>query len=885
MKQLLFSILFFLLSYPAFSQEAPINVNIKAGTPLEDFIRFLENEHGFLFSYKENDVYEVKLEAYSMQAEIGNVLTKVLQATPVQHKIINGNYIVLSRKPVAKESNWLTFCGQVKDSLANSPLAFATVFFTKSKKGTTTSSDGSFKIKGPLLPNDSLVVSYVGYQNQSFLAKSFSEKPCRTIHLSSVDFGENFVVVTEYLTEGIELNNNDFSTQLRPNESGILPGQVEADILESLQFLPGVSSTDGTASGLSIRGGTADQNLILWEDIPVYHAAHYFGTISAFNPYIIDKVSVYRGGFDVGYGGRVSGVIDLKSEDLEVTENNFGVGTNFLNTYTNGRISLADNKLKVVYSLRRSMAELWRSPTYESLTRRIQQGVLVQNVDLEKLPEGIRINDDFQFFDSNVKLAYQVSNKDEISVAGFYGYNNFEGEVFDDVIRQRQTDTLYLDNQGFSVSWRHQWSDRLSTRILGVHSDYAYDYDYRLQTLSPNPMPGPSPTIASGKNGLKESRIEEQQIHIINSYKTRKAQELRLGYQLVDYETSFSLENSSDGGKLDRERRRKEARLHVLYGGFKTRQDARLGLDAGGRLNYFDFDKSTCFEPRVRLWYRQSDHLIFHFNGGRYYQFLSQLYEIRGDESSIDTPVWTLAGGKESPVLDAFQFQAGMIFQKSSWLLDLQLYTKQVNNQSSLSSGFDEEVTREFDIGDSKVRGVDVLLKKRWGGFRSWVSYTFSKNDYDFPTFFDTDFPGPTDQRHIFNWSNSYAWEQWELSLGWKISSGNPYSLRKNFVLKIAEEGSDGPAEFILPVIPEFNSENLPAMHQLDAAVRYTILPKKKGTWKGVIGLSLLNIYDQDNIYSRRFSIRQRPNQAPKLEYHDKIGLGFTPNMVFRVEW
>ncbi|MFT6706570.1 MAG: hypothetical protein ACJATF_001406 [Flavobacteriales bacterium] len=885
MKELFLPILLFLLSYPAFSQEAQVNVNIKDGTPLEDFISLVERDFGLLFSYRAEDVLDVKLKALSMQGEIANVLTKVLQPTPLQCKIINDNYVVLSRKPIGEEDHWLTFCGQVKDSLDNSPIAFASIFFTKSKKGTTTSSDGSFEIKGPLMANDSLVISYVGCQSQSFLAKSFSVNPCKIIHLSSVDFGEDFVVVTEYLTEGIELNNNDFSTQLRPNKSGILPGYVEADILESLQFLPGISSTDGTASGLSMRGGTADQNLILWEDIPIYHAAHYFGTISAFNPYIIDKVSVYRGGFDVGYGGRVSGVVDLKSEGLNTTKNKFGVGMNFLNVYTNGSISLADNKLKVVYSLRRSIAELWRSPTYESLTNRIQQGVLVQDVDLDNLPKGITINDDFRFFDSNVKLAYQASDKDELSIAGFYGYNDFEGEILDNRLKQRQADTLYLDNRGLSISWRHQWNDRLSTRLLAIHSDYAYTYDYRLQTESQNQMPGQPTEFENDKKGLKESRIEEQQIHIVNSYETKRAAELKLGYQLVDYETDFSLEKVRGSGVLDKEQRQKESKLHVLYGGFKTKNETRVGLDAGLRLSYFGLDKSTFFEPRIRLWYKQSDHLSFHFNGGRYYQFLSQLYEIAGDDSSISTPVWTLAGGNEAPVLDAFQFQGGMIFQKGSWLLDLQLYTKQINGQSSLSSEFDEELTRRYHIGNSKVRGVDVLLKKRWGGFRSWVSYTFSKNDYDFPTFFDPSFPGPTDQRHIFNWSNSYAWKQWEFSLGWRVSSGNPYSLLENFELKTNEDSPTGPKEFVRPVVPEFNSGNLPAMHQLDAAIRYTILPKKKGTWKGVIGLSVLNIYDQQNIYNRTFSIRKRPNEMANLEYTDKVALGFTPNMVFRVEW
>ena len=287
------------------------------------------------------------------------------------------------------------FCGTVIDSFTRQPLPFANIFLKNTQKGTTSEENGKFQFRSTYGKKDSLIISFVGYQEKRFSAADFIKKDCPEIALNYFELGEDFVIVTEYLTDGISLGHKGASIELEPNKIGPLPGQAEPDVLSTVQFLPGISSPDGSASGISIRGGTPDQNLILWEDIPIYHSAHYFGMISAFNPYIINKVSVYRGGFGAEYGGRVSGIIDLKSEINSKEKPQFGAGTNFISAYTNGQFSVLKNKLSLVYSLRRSMTEIWRSPAFENITSRNHQGILVQNIDLNKLPPGINIQDEF----------------------------------------------------------------------------------------------------------------------------------------------------------------------------------------------------------------------------------------------------------------------------------------------------------------------------------------------------------------------------------------------------------------------------------------------------------------------------------------------------------
>ncbi|MFT5763811.1 MAG: hypothetical protein ACI8VT_002247 [Saprospiraceae bacterium] len=873
----LITLTFCLGCFFAFSQQKIIDLAINEETSLEEVILRLEGTYGFLFSYKEQDIQGISFRTLPGKGIATIFLDNLLKNKSLDFEIVNENYILLTKKtPAVEQKPAPLFCGTIIDSLTRLPLSFANIYLKSTKKGTSSAEDGSFQFHANIDQGDTLILSYVGYREKRFPATDFIKKGCPSVALNYLDFGEDFVVVTEYLTDGISLGDHGAYIELQPNKIGTLPGQVEPDVLSTIQFLPGVSSTDGTASGISIRGGTPDQNLILWEDIPIYHSAHYFGMISAFNPYIINKVSVYRGGFGAEYGGRISGVIDLKS-DADITgKSHFGAGTNFISAYTNGGFSVLNKKLSIVYSLRRSMTELWRSPAFENITKRIHQGILVQNVDLNRLPKGIKIKDEFKFFDSNIKAAYQLSNKDKLSAAWFYGKNDFRDLIHDDMGSQDQADTLSLENQGVSISWNHEWRPGFSTKLLGVHSDYHYQYGYSVITEGEN---------KPDKSGLKNSKITEQQLHFLNTYQTKTRHTFKLAYEWINYDVAFRIRKTSNDNPQSDEGKDKNAGLHVLYGAYSSPKENRLGIDAGLRVTRFGQILDVCIEPRLRLWYDVSENLNLYANGGKYYQFLSQLIQIEGDNSSIETPVWALAGGKEVPVQYATQYQLGLIFHKKDWLLDIQAYTKKVNDLTSLTTGFDEDLSNRYNIGYSTIRGLDILVKKRWKNYQTWISYSLGKIDYHFPTFFDENFAGPNDQRHSFDWANKLAIGNFEYSLGWKMTSGSPYSLLSNYEIRMAAPNSMGPKESIYPVVNEFNSEQLPLQHQLDASVLYNFYPKKKGQWKGVAGISLYNIYHQRNIYSRDFYIKDGRNESAKLKYTDKVNMGFTANFVLRVEW
>lgn len=865
---------FCLLSFSLFAQEEAILLPAKA-TPLTEVLATLENEHAFFFSFREADVKDQIVHPPAEPLSIDALLTALLKPTGLQFELLPDNFVVLSRgeaKPVEQPRFLLT--GKVVDSLTQDPLAYANVYLKKTGTGASTDEQGRFKFQTPLEAGDSLILRYVGYQEKRFSAADFSNGKSRTVQLSYLDFGENFVLVTDYLTDGISLRAQGQATVLQPNKIGPLPGQAEPDVLSAIQFLPGITSSDGTASNIQIRGGTADQNLILWEDIPIYHAAHYFGMISAFNPYIIDKVSVYRGGFDAEYGGRIAGVIDLKSAEPKNRNSDFGAGANFINGYTYGKASLLNNQASVVYSLRHSINGLWRSPTFEHVSRRIHQGVLLDIPIKENIPKSITITDDFTFFDSNVKVTAALSNKDQVSAAWFYNRNNFEARIRDNNVQREQSDSLYLESSGTSLSWTHEWKPGSRTRLLGLSTDYQYNYKYEVKR-DKNPV--------GNKKGNKRSQITERQIHLLHEVAKPSGNHFKFGYQLVDYVVDYRIAKTTGQNEGTNLNENTQSNLQVAYGDFTSSTSKKIGVDLGLRGSYFQKENQAYLEPRARLWYQLSEDLHLNLDFGRYYQFLSQLVQFEGDQASIETPVWVLGGDKEVPVLRSDQIQLGGIYHKKSWLIDLQLYSRKVTGLTSLATGFDEMLSGKFHLGTARINGLDVLIKKRWRKYRSWISYSFSQNTHEFSTFFDNSFRAPNDQPHRLHWVHLWNFGSLQCSLGWKIKSGNPHA-NKNFY-DLRKEGDAMSNYVIVPRIREFNSERLPAQHQLDASVWYHFYPGKKDPCKVVMGLSIFNLYNQENFYQRSLFIEPGQNAPSSLKYSNKSDLGITPNFVLRVEW
>lgn len=841
---------------------------------LKTAIRQLESKYDLSFSYEEAVIAEERVSLQMRTDELDVLLQQLLRNTGVTYDLVDERFVTLYPRPAEQNPEPLySFCGYVRDSLSNTPLGFANAYLLQSQVGSGTNEQGYFSFRTLASLNDTLVISYVGYKEQRLAVRDFLQTDCPEILLPFLVYGENLIVVTDYLTQGIALGRQGFSTNIQPASLPALPGQVEPDVLQSLQFLPGVSSPDGSVANIHIRGSTPDQNLILWEDIPVYHSAHYFGSISAFNPFVIDQVDILRGGFGADYGGRIAGIVDLKTEAIGEPGLSGGMGTNLYTAFGHARVVSQDQRHGGRISLRRALTDIGQAPFFSQLRFRNQQQILQGNFTPRSLPNGVTVSDDFNFWDTQLKYSLNISERDQIHLAGIYAENQFDNVVRDDRRQQDHIDDLDLQHLGAKMAWERTWSSRWKTRVLGTSTNLDYDYSFVLDNWDPKRRDG---------GGRRDNEIAETQFRTTAIYSARDQWQLRFGYQLTNYDNNFLILEDDEEVNIANQSGGVIANLHTVFASYGTAKQNRTGVRLGLRGNHYSNDGKLYWEPRLQLWHQANEAWRLQLAAGRYHQFLSQLVEFKGAQMGINNPIWILADERKVSVLSSTQVQAGAIYQENGWLADIQLYHKQSTGLTALGIGFLPGPQQGFDLGEAEVTGLDILLKKRWGKFSTWLSYSLSEVNYEFPSFFDTNFSASFDQRHQFKWANVWQKNDWTISLGWQWSSGLPYSLMRDFRLRPNDMGE---LNIVEPIYTAYNDQRLVGTHQLDASFLYRIQPKKSTDWSGVLGVALINLYDQRNVYSREYFVENRPNFPRRISFEESINVGFVPNFIFRVEW
>jgi hypothetical protein len=243
----------------------------------------------------------------------------------------------------------------------------------------------------------------------------------------------------------------------------------------------------------------------------------------------------------------------------------------------------------------------------------------------------------------------------------------------------------------------------------------------------------------------------------------------------------------------------------------------------------------------------------------------------------LENQIWVISDDSTIPVLKSIQLTSGLVFNKNGWNIDLEGYYKNVKGLTSITLGF-ENVDDFFSRGKSNVLGLELLVKKKIQNYRTWLSYSMVNNDFTFNNINNGDsFPGNSDITHQLTWSHTYEWKSFDVSLGWNLRTGIPYT--KAIGIKDTPNGS----------VIEFertNGDRLPNYHRLDISTTYKFNISKNDQWKGKLGFSLLNIYNQKNILSRTYEKRQSNTDASEvLREINKISLGITPNLVLRLEF
>ncbi len=785
--------------------------------------------------------------------------------------------------------------GKVVDSITGESLPFAKVRIKDTNRLSTANQDGLFTILS--VPSGStLVVTKTGFKSQEIQAVESATR--RTIYLLKAG-RENDILLEEVVVVGAtpqKLQQSGISQfSLTPELTRSLPNLGEQDIFRSMQLLPGVSGSNESSSGLIVRGGTIDQNLVLFDDYTVYHVDHVFGFFSAFNNNAIKDVQFYKGGFGAKYGGRLSSVVDITGKDGNTEQLNIGGSISLLSANAVVEAPFADGAGSFILTHRKSYQSSLYDEILESVTdqdRNAQAGTSIPGRfglgQFQTEPES-------DFYDLNAKLTYRLPNDDKLSISFYNGADDLDnsreiggesnflsdrcnafngagplGGIFcnDFSFSVDTVDLSEWGNTGMSVKLSRQWSDRLSTNFVLSGSEYFSNRDREIDRdvifIDDDPSNDIPTTSQSSSNEVNE--LDDLSIRIENDFYVNQWHTLGFGLQLTQQNIDYSLVQNGDL-VLDTEN---EATTGTLYLEDEIALDA-LTITPGVRISHYSVDDEIYSEPRLSLKYELSATTQFRAGFGEYHQFALSVARQSIEEGPRN--FWTLADGDTVPVSKARHLILGATRFIGDYSVNIELFHKDYDDLSEFTQQIrpipDEDggaailsLEQEFHTGDGTASGVELFVQKSVGNLTGWVGYTFSEVEYEFPTVSDSPYFADQDTTHEFKTVLMYSWQNWDLASTFIYATGRPYTE----VLGVVEDTFPATYE-----VGEKNAERYDAYHRLDLSATYSF--EMFGSY-GQAGLSLFNVYGRENQWYTEYDVVEGEILETQVNFR-----GFTPSL------
>jgi hypothetical protein len=762
--------------------------------------------------------------------------------------------------------------GKVIDQNTGESLPSANVRIRNSNLSAVTRDDGSFTIFN--IPSDTCVVevSYSGYQSDYF--RLDAEKIKTPIVLGLFPSLNALNEVTIKGTKSGVMNTDTKKVgvlQLTPAELDKLPNLGEKDILRAFQLMPGVSATNESSSGAYVRGGTPDQNLVVFDGFTVYQVDHLYGFFSAFNANAVKDVQLYKGGFSAIYGGRLSSVTQINGKDGNKNEPNFGIDLSLLSVNAYAETPIGDNSTLLV-AFRRS----YQGPLYNKIFSQFNTSSVTGGG-----PGGggfggrggfaESTTPASHFYDVDARYSYHA-DANNLFVFSFYAGTDKTDNgralalPFDNGSSINITDLTKYGNLAGSAKWFRQWDKTLSSNTYITYSSYFND---RTRGTGGTRVDSAGTTE---NNNLKDIGVKSDwEWQFSNKYKLIYG--AFSNFQLVNY--TFV---QNDTTSLINQRN--NAFTGGAYAELNIDPTDKLHLQPGVRETFYQPTGKLYFEPRFSASYLLTDNFTLKAATGQFYQFINEV--TRQDIENGNRNFWVLSNGGNIPVGMARHYMGGFAYENDLFLLDIEGYYKTLTGltqytvtQSFVPGTRTAAVNQNFYDGIGNAEGIEVLLQKKLGRYTGWIGYTLGNAQDKFAVYGPNYFPADQDVRHEFKSINMYHYQRWNFSAIFLYSTGHPFTAPQSTYTLNTADGN--PATYFN--VSAKNSLRYPDYNRLDLSATYDLL-KISGNKVGSIGLSLFNVYDHTNIWYREYQIQNNQVITTNVNY-----LGFTPNITFSLRW
>ncbi|MGH1335426.1 MAG: TonB-dependent receptor [Aureispira sp.] len=717
-----------------------------------------------------------------------------------------------------------TLNGYVKDAASGEELIGATIMLKNSSTGTTTNIYGFYSLTLDV-GNYDIIINYLGYQPQGF-AIELKENTRLDFELgiAATEIGE--VVVKAEPDETQTLEEVGVGTiKINVKQLETLPVLFgEKDILKSIQLLPGISASSEGSTGLTVRGGKPDQNLILLDEAVVYNPSHFLGFFSVFNSDAIKDLTIYKGGIPAQYGGRSSSVLDIYMKNGN--KKKFGLS---------GGIGLVSSRLTFEGPIVKDKGSFILSgrTTYLDF---IAKAVAQQNISLG-------------FWDLNLKANYTLGQKDRIFLSGYMGQDRFllDGSG------------LTYGNYTITGRWNHTFNDKLFANTSFFFSDYKYGYNIAVNGATNNDDIDFTIDAGIRDYALKQdysfyaSPKSTFRFGFNSTYHQFQPSRLQTSIDSLEYLIADKLHGIESGIYASHEWEITD-KLKAVYG---LRISLFNQIGPGDINTYNDQNEVTStrtykplehvqsyvgLEPRLALSYAFKPQTTFEFGYHRIHQYVHLL-----SNSNIGAPndMWFPSTKLVKPeIADQVSLGVKQSFFDDKLTVSLEGYYKYLQNQVDYEDGADillnPTIESQILNGKGWSYGGELLVQANLGNFSGWISYTLSKTQYQFDEINGgRPYNARQDRTHDIALVGTY-----ELKKRWVFSAAWVYQTGTTATLPTARYIVDGQ---LLNYYTDRNGYRLPASHRLDLAVTFRNKITRK--FRSSFTVGVYNVYNRQNPY------------------------------------
>ncbi|OGS71589.1 MAG: hypothetical protein A3F91_00685 [Flavobacteria bacterium RIFCSPLOWO2_12_FULL_35_11] len=814
-----------------------VKVNSQNSFSFLEELKLIENRFDVKFSYVISNIENIQLqEKISNISTLNEILEYINSKTFLIATKIDGRFI-----SIAPKQDNIKICGFLLDKDAK-PITNATIIVSGKFYGTISNDNGAFTLEN-LKISDNLEFRYLGYKpilkNVNELISPISD--CIKLTMIEEEFELSEVFIKNYITNSLSKLNYG-TIQLNTQNFNILSGQVEPDLLQTSQILPGVESPNESISNINVRNGVSDQNVIYWDNIKMYNPTHFFGLISAINPYLTKNISIIKNGTSTKYNDGVSSTILLETDDTFQKKLSGGFGANFISYDGFIKVPVSD-KLELKTSFRNSNNNWFDTPTYKAYFNKTFQNSAVGTS---------ASNSDFSFYDVNVSLLYNLNPSNHlkvnyIKISNDLKYFETEGSNLADEIKQ--------NSDAIGVTYNAKINSKTTIEISGYHAEYSLlsnNYQNNQQQLA-----------------IQENEVLENSLKTTLNYAFNDNLILETGYQLNE---TGVLSRTNVNDPLYNRVQRSVMLNHSAFTELNFTNNLWY-MRAGVRFNYFGKINQTTLEPRINISYSFNKNLNLNAQFETKSQYTSQVIDYLDDFLGVETRRWVMAD-ESIPLIKSQQFSLGGTFKKNNFLVDLSLFHKNITGILISGQGFQNQIQNKRLDGEQKSTGLEVLLNQRNKKTEFWLSYTLSASDLLFKQISQNYFPSNNDIRHSATLGFNFHYnERLNTSISGIIKSGKPFTS----INKEQETTQNG--NFTVVNYAALNNDRLKGYSRVDFSINYLFL--KKQTYQSNLKFGVLNVLNKQQILDTYYVVNQ-DNESKATEINIK-SLAFTPNLSLRV--